>query len=737
MAEGLISVVLEQLTSIINKQDRQLVKLGVAVKKEEVETLTRNFRAIQGVLRDAEERQVKDDSVKFWLDRLKDVSYEVEHVLDEWNTEFLLLPIEQEGGDAPVATMNNVSPCIPAPFFCSGQVSRVDFSIDIAGKIQKLNERLAFIAADRHNYNFQYTKSGGIEQIERQKTTSFVDKTFGRVDEEQLLVNMLLSSQEVGTTPAVISIVGMGGIASWPSEDSVSPPAFFALAFVPVSFPELVFLHVDYIFGDVWLPTCHKSADDCDEYHEVAVKMLHPLKEEDRENFCSSSKSYFSSSALCGVVGFMVSQSLMIGKLQFFDVFRYGIELAKGISDLHSLGLLVLNLKSSDYLVDEHGQVVLGDFGILFLLLGSSLSNSNMALRLGTPNYMAQELWEPEVRGPLSSETDAWGFGCCIVEMLTGVQPWFGSSIKDINHLIVIKQDKPPVPSGLPPSVENIINGCFEYDLRNRPSMEYIVHAFESSQNDVQRDGEWLDDLQVGQVGDVVRSRNPLTARKHQVIDVHQGTVTGLETDSDRDGYAPVNIPGVHKPVSVAAGFIGLETLQRGKSFDIQIADAYYMGEFVRLKPSVRSFSTALNYVAKVIEVAPIRLYEVATFYSMFNRTKVGKYHLLVCGTTPCMICGPQDIESALLKHLGVKRNEVTKDGLFSVKEMECMGSCVNAPMITVADYSNGSEGYTYNYYEDVTPERVVEIVEKLRKGEKPPVRTLQMQEGECSLNYV
>ncbi|GJS83507.1 NADH dehydrogenase [ubiquinone] flavoprotein 2, mitochondrial [Tanacetum coccineum] len=131
---------------------------------------------------------------------------------------------------------------------------------------------------------------------------------------------------------------------------------------------------------------------------------------------------------------------------------------------------------------------------------------------------------------------------------------------------------------------------------------------------------------------------------------------------------------------------------------------------------------SAMDAVAKVIEVAPIRVYEVATFYSMFNRAKVGKYHLLVCGTTPCMIRGSRDIEDALLKHLGVKRNEVTKDGLFSVGEMECMGCCVNAPMITVADYSNGSEGYTYNYFEDVTPKRVVEIVEALKRGEKPPV---------------
>ncbi|PPD68130.1 hypothetical protein GOBAR_DD34996 [Gossypium barbadense] len=75
---------------------------------------------------------------------------------------------------------------------------------------------------------------------------------------------------------------------------------------------------------------------------------------------------------------------------------------------------------------------------------------------------------------------------------------------------------------------------------------------------------------------------------------------------------------------------------------------------------------SAMNAVAKVVGAAPIRVYEVATFYSMFNRSKVGKYHLLVCGTTPCMICGSREIEGALLKHLGVERNEVTKDGLFS-----------------------------------------------------------------------
>jgi NADH dehydrogenase (ubiquinone) flavoprotein 2 len=140
----------------------------------------------------------------------------------------------------------------------------------------------------------------------------------------------------------------------------------------------------------------------------------------------------------------------------------------------------------------------------------------------------------------------------------------------------------------------------------------------------------------------------------------------------------------------------------------------------------------AMDAIAKIVGVAPIRVYEVATFYSMFNRTKVGKYHLLVCGTTPCMIRGSRDIEDALLEHLGVKRNEVTSDGLFSVGEMECMGCCVNAPMIAVADYTKGSDGYTYNYYEDLTPKRVVELVEMLRRGETPPRGTQNPERKNC-----
>mmetsp|Transcript_32365 Transcript_32365/g.44886 ORF Transcript_32365/g.44886 Transcript_32365/m.44886 type:complete len:273 (+) Transcript_32365:86-904(+) len=131
---------------------------------------------------------------------------------------------------------------------------------------------------------------------------------------------------------------------------------------------------------------------------------------------------------------------------------------------------------------------------------------------------------------------------------------------------------------------------------------------------------------------------------------------------------------------------------------------------------------SAMNKIAEIVGVANMRVYEVVTFYSMFNRNPVGKYHVMVCGTSPCMVAGARDIEAAMEKHLGIKKWETTADGMFTLGEMECMGCCVNAPMVAVADYTNGVEGYSYNYYEDLTPASTVKILDMLKKGEKPKV---------------
>lgn len=120
----------------------------------------------------------------------------------------------------------------------------------------------------------------------------------------------------------------------------------------------------------------------------------------------------------------------------------------------------------------------------------------------------------------------------------------------------------------------------------------------------------------------------------------------------------------------------------------------------------------AIEYVAQYLEVAPIRVYEVASFYSMFNMRPVGKYFIQVCRTTPCWLRGSDGITEACKKKLGVGLREVSEDGLFSVVEVECLGACANAPMVQINDH----------YYEDLTPERMVEIIDKLRAGEEVKV---------------
>ncbi|KAH1212797.1 E3 ubiquitin-protein ligase KEG [Glycine max] len=255
-------------------------------------------------------------------------------------------------------------------------------------------------------------------------------------------------------------------------------------------------------FGDVWLATHHQSTEDFDEYHEVAAKMLHPIREDHVKIVLEKfNELYFKCQGvasvswlhgisvlngriciimnLCeGSIGDKMA-GLKEGRISLNDVLRYGINLAQGVQELHSKGSFILNLKPFNVLLNDNDQAILGDVGIPSLLLGSSFLSSDMAKRLGTPNYMAPEQWEPEVRGPISFETDSWGFGCTIVEMLTGNQPWYGCPVRRIYQSVVEKHEKPNIPSGLPSSVENILSGCFEYDLRNRPLMVDILSVFQ------------------------------------------------------------------------------------------------------------------------------------------------------------------------------------------------------------------------------------------------------------------
>lgn len=119
-----------------------------------------------------------------------------------------------------------------------------------------------------------------------------------------------------------------------------------------------------------------------------------------------------------------------------------------------------------------------------------------------------------------------------------------------------------------------------------------------------------------------------------------------------------------------------------------------------------------MNKVASICGVDSARVYEVASFYTMFNRTPVGKYFLQLCGTTPCMICGSEDIKNTISQHLGIQNGETTADGLFTLLEVECLGACANAPMIQMND----------DYYECLTPETTIQLLEACKAGKPPPM---------------
>ncbi len=124
-----------------------------------------------------------------------------------------------------------------------------------------------------------------------------------------------------------------------------------------------------------------------------------------------------------------------------------------------------------------------------------------------------------------------------------------------------------------------------------------------------------------------------------------------------------------------------------------------------------------MDYVANMLGMPPVKVYEVASFYTMYNLQPVGKHFVQVCTTTPCWLKGSDKIVEACENRLGVKIGETTDDGQFTLREVECLGACVNAPMCQVTSFGGDD-----NYYEDLTPDSVIKIIDSLMSGEKPKV---------------
>jgi NADH-quinone oxidoreductase E subunit len=119
----------------------------------------------------------------------------------------------------------------------------------------------------------------------------------------------------------------------------------------------------------------------------------------------------------------------------------------------------------------------------------------------------------------------------------------------------------------------------------------------------------------------------------------------------------------------------------------------------------------AMDAVGARLGMAPIRVYEVATFYFMFNMKPIGKYHLQVCTTTPCWLRGSDAVTDACRAATGIRGwGETSADGVFTMTEVECLGACVNAPILQVDD----------DFYEDMDAEKVTALLAALRRGERP-----------------
>jgi NADH-quinone oxidoreductase subunit E len=118
-----------------------------------------------------------------------------------------------------------------------------------------------------------------------------------------------------------------------------------------------------------------------------------------------------------------------------------------------------------------------------------------------------------------------------------------------------------------------------------------------------------------------------------------------------------------------------------------------------------------MEYIGRQLDMPYMRVYEVATFYTMYNLAPVGRYHVQVCGTTPCMLRGSDDVMAAC-KNKGLVKGSTTPDGLFTLTEVECLGACANAPMVQIND----------DNYEDLTYDSMSAILETLAAGDQPKV---------------
>lgn len=170
-------------------------------------------------------------------------------------------------------------------------------------------------------------------------------------------------------------------------------------------------------------------------------------------------------------------QSMPGGRLALDDVQKYGRQICMAVAELHSQGVVVADLKPQNLLIDEYDNCVVADFGISTILTHGKEHELADGL-YGTFNYMSPEAFDPETYGGVTRETDAWSFGCCVTEMVSGKRPWDGTSMSAICFK-VCSGGKPPVPKCLPRRVRDALGLCFSHERSERPSFNQLFAVFD------------------------------------------------------------------------------------------------------------------------------------------------------------------------------------------------------------------------------------------------------------------
>jgi len=131
----------------------------------------------------------------------------------------------------------------------------------------------------------------------------------------------------------------------------------------------------------------------------------------------------------------------------------------------------------------------------------------------------------------------------------------------------------------------------------------------------------------------------------------------------------------------------------------------------------------AMREIARILDMPELQVYEVATFYTMYNLAPVGKFLVQFCTTTPCWLCGSGKIVDAVEEYLKIKMGETTKDNNFTLVDVECLGACVNGPMVQIND----------DYYEDLDEKSIVKLLKDLKAGKKPSIGSQTGRVGSCA----